>query len=243
MNFSEAFDAVSRICFDKSYRLRREKNIREHFVPRTWNDVGRDIQTKLLAISPGTSSNVPEVDVRAAYARPSLAQGTFFKPKALGFGARLRETYCKNPVRLALSDGWYTPELFGCWMQGRYATIEFETDLAPGEEVLVVAQLASAPGSEACRIAMFVGQNDGSVAPAEMAKSTKPLGGSFNMMARGVVDDLSGLVVTFELKGDQPKPIGNDTRSLAAGLVSVGYAKQSSLEWRLSLMEMMLFDT
>jgi hypothetical protein len=128
-------------------------------------------------------------------------------------------------------------------MQGKYARLEFETDLSPGEEILVVAQMASAPHSENCRLSMFVGENDSSLGVAEVLKSTKQLGGQFNMMARGVIDEAGSVVVTFELKGEQPKPIGNDTRSLAAGLVSMAYARGANVGSRLTLIEMMLFDT
>jgi glycosyltransferase involved in cell wall biosynthesis len=242
LNFVEAFQAVTKLCFDKEYRSRREANIIGTFVPRTWAEVGEDIQNKLRVISSENSKNGRKRDIDAAYSRPSLDEATFFKPKTLGFGARLREDYCKNPIRLGLSEGWYAPENFGCWMQGRHAIVEFATNLLPGEEVVVVAQMASAPHSEGCRISMFIGEDDESVYNKDVSKFTSQLGGHFNMTSRGVVDHLSNLVVTFELKGKQPAPLNNDTRSLSAGLLSLAYAKVSSVESRLRLIELMLFD-
>jgi hypothetical protein len=90
---------------------------------------------------------------------------------------------------------------------------------------------------------MIVGENDGSGDATAILRSTKPLDGQFNIMARGVVDAMGALVVTFELKGEPPKPINPDPRSLSAGLISIGYTKAHSLESRLHLIEMMLFDT
>jgi len=241
-NFAEAYAAVSKLCFDKTYRAKREANIKEHFVPRTWDAVGQDIQKKLTAISSETSPDRGDLAVSVVHMRPTLEEATFFKPGSLGFGARLREDYCKNPMRLGLSEGWYAAELFGCWMKGKSASLEFQTDFPPGEKVLVVARIDSAPGSDECRLSMFVGENDGSRDAAETSRSTKQLGGSFNMMARGVVDDRGGLFVTFKLKGDLPTPIDDDTRSLAAGLVSMAYVNGTSVQSRLTLIEKMLFD-
>ena len=243
MNFSEAFEAVNKLCFDKKYRSRREANIKENFVPRTWDEVGKDIESKLVAISSGTSVAGHEIGIGAASMRPRLDEATFFKPKSLCFGARLREDYCKNPMRLALSEGWYPVESSGCWMQGRRASLEFETALPAGENVLVVAQMVAMPEGEGCRMSMLVCENDGSRDVAEVSRSTKQLGSQFNTMARGVVDDSGNLVVTFELKGTPSLSKSGDTRSLAAGLVSVAYVQGSSVESRLSLIETMLFDT
>jgi hypothetical protein len=242
-SFAEAYAAISKLCFDKTYRAKREANIKEHFVPRTWDAVGQDIQKKLTAISSETSPDRGDLAVSVVHMRPTLQEATLFKPGSLGFGARLREDYCKNPMRLGLSEGWYAAELFGCWMKGKSASLEFQTDLPAGEKVLVVARMDSAPDSDECRLSMFVGENDGSLNAAEMARTTKQLAGPFNMMARGVVGDLGGLFVTFKLKGDLPAPIDDDTRSLSAGLVSIAYCKASSLESRLRLIEMMLFDS
>lgn len=242
-NFSEAYETISKLCFDRSYRLKREANIKEHFVPRTWDEVGQDLQRKLSTIGPNMSPDGGDLLVSVVRMRPKLEEATFFKPGSLGFGARLREDYCKNPMRLGLSEGWYAAELFGCWMKGKYAGLEFQTELSPGEHVLVVAQIVSAPNSDKCGLSMRVGEGNGTREDAATFVSTKPLGGGFNMIAHGVVDDLGGLFVSFKLKGEQPAPIGADTRSLAAGLISVGYARASSLDSRLRLLEMMMFDT
>jgi glycosyltransferase involved in cell wall biosynthesis len=242
-NFSEAYEAISKLCFDRSYRLKREANIKEHFVPRTWDEVGQDLQRKLSAISLETSPDGGDLSVSVVRMRPKLEEATFFKPGSLGFGARLREDYCKNPMRLGLSEGWYAAELFGCWMKGKHAGLEFQTELSPGEHVLVVARIESAPDSDECRLSMRVGESNGTREDVATLISTKPLGGRFNMIAHGVVDDLGGLFVSFKLKGDLPAPIDDDTRSLAAGLISFAYTRASSVESRLTLLETMLFDT
>ncbi|WBO22741.1 glycosyltransferase family 4 protein [Sphingomonas abietis] len=225
-----AIGVLRRLIEDGSYLEARRRNIRENFVARTWDDVGRDFVTKLrgmLAVAPSPSI-LPPV---------TLPEGTIFRPGEITKRVKPLPGYLTNPLGLALIDSFYEPEPWGAWLRGASGEFAFLTKAEAGTEIVVLVSVRPAPWAIGARCALKLNGRGGS--HPWMTLTSGP-----NLVRlKGRVDQAGGCTITFHYDGHvrQPSATEPDRRRFALGLNAIGYALSEDAAVRSELREEFVF--
>ena len=231
LNLRDGLEVLRRMVFDATYREARAAEIRKVFRARTWSEVGADLLRQVDRLSREVVAN-KEVEA-------ILPSSREFRMGDLAPGNKLPGDYPAYPYRSMLQENWYPIESTGCWMRGKEGTLVFKTDLGPGSEIVVYVGLY-APGFASLRnrVAVIIGEQTDLG-----ARSVHPwpvrVDRVFMVRATGRVTADNRVVVTIRLDG-HAWPHSGETRPLALGLSSIGYAPASGLQPRVALLESML---
>jgi hypothetical protein len=141
----DSSQVVERMIYDLPYREQREKYIKDNFVARTWDDVGRDFLEALQHVT--RRSDLPH-----AYL-PKLDPGEFFRPAVLsGQSGQLDVTYLTRPLRLMLGGDWHAPDGLGVRLKGRSGRVLLATRYSTSERVVVTVEILGGRGCVGKRI-------------------------------------------------------------------------------------------
>jgi glycosyltransferase involved in cell wall biosynthesis len=226
-NLTQGIDVFRRMITDRKYLENRADNIRQHFVGRTWKDVGVDFLAKVKTFQ----------DVPIAALALALREGEncAFKPHA---GDRINVyRYFGRVSRLLLqSSDTYEAETQGIWLRGARPEIAVPTDMAPGTTVFAYIRLSSAPWTSGCRMTVM-----DQVADAETVSIS--LNGAHDQSIRFPTQiDRDGLFrLQLIISGSYVPPAG-ETRNCAIGIGSIGYARPDNINARQELLETMMLQ-
>ncbi|MBK4722835.1 glycosyltransferase family 4 protein [Azospirillum sp. YIM DDC1] len=125
-NVSDGLQTIERIIFNRELREEVESTIRSQFVPRSWNEVSatfvQEIQSYLEAAGTATALLPPG----------RLRCGEIVIMKRVGDLCSTEDVVRQNPENcLICTQGWYPPESWGIWGQGKSNQIAFV--LEPGK--------------------------------------------------------------------------------------------------------------
>ncbi len=224
-NITQGIDVFRRMIIDTTYREGRAQTIRDHFVPRTWNDVGVDFLDKVKTCC----------DFEITPFKSKLMQGNLLSLVLESTSTVNVKKYFHFPKRILLqSDYLYNPEDHGTWLRGAKPSFSIPTDMPPGSSVLLYLQFSTAPGSSDCLLTLF-----DDIAGEEMRR-IKMKDVSHGQMVRlmAKVDGEGTIRLKMEVEGEYPR-YENDRRDFVFGLRAVGYAQPENLVARQELFEAM----
>ena len=243
-NVTGGIEVFKRMLFDVEYREERTRNVRENFVARTWDDVGKDLLTQLETLRQQSGG--------APIAPPLLRAGELLVPGAMSREKRAPANYAQRALRLVLAEGWYPLEPFGAWMRGHHGVLQFKADCAPGTRVILYLRLVGAPWSSSHIVEIQVGQQPATPIPATFPEPVRGTGTSaavkpgaeFFCIASGDVDADGAVLVSIRVHGEDVltntgRP-ADDERVFLIGLSSLAYAHASDTELRADLSERFL---
>lgn len=245
-NVRAGVEAFRRMAFDEAYRAKREQDVREHFIARSWKTVTADLL--------GRIEQLRHVPADRSF-DPLLRPGDLFFPGKLRQGQPIPPDYLKRPLRPILASSWYPPEAFGTWMRGRLSVLRFRTDLEAGSEIVVYLRLLGTTWTarQAVHVSIEQGEadNDGA-ASLQLPDSTlenfprnvlnqrgySPIQtGAFTLRVNGQTGAYGMVKIFINITGQSdPLPPG-ETRELSIGFVGLGYAKADDVELRLDIAE------
>ena len=141
LNLHTGLAAVRRYLEDPAALAEREAEIRTHFQPRGWAEVGEAFFAAARRLQPTTPRPVPV---------PLLPQGAVFRPATL-VARDVAPGDANQPLRLVLASGWSAPDIAGAGSDSAAgaAVLRFGTNAAPGAPLLVFLRLMvrdAAPG-------------------------------------------------------------------------------------------------
>ncbi|WP_197277209.1 glycosyltransferase [Sphingomonas profundi] len=219
---------LTRMIADDRYRTERRRAIREGFVPRSWRDVGDDLLAKLRAMIAAHPQVTPVTPV-------AFDDGRVFRPGGVMGRPRPVAGYFASPLGLAMATSFYEAEPGGAWLRGGSGELTFGTSVPPGEDIVVLLAIKTAPWALGRDISIDLpGSGTG---PARWArlKSARTL-----LRIQGPV--AADGTCTLMLRTDfEPEPIPGDTRRFAVALESLGYAPAGRPDARTELRETFLF--
>jgi glycosyltransferase involved in cell wall biosynthesis len=225
-NLRDGVAKIKALLEDRSRIRLLEARIKESFKPRTWADVGQDFLTSVRLLE-----KAEPLDLQYA----QIGEGIIFRPSEFLSHAPNLEQYAKNPLRLLLGGSFYPVEPWGSWMRGAHGVFDIHTSLPPGTEVLVYAQMRSAPWAGDCRLRISSFSESGEpIKSADMVLSN--VAGEAPVRMRMSVTDSGSIKLIFELFGIFDMPAG-ENRRFGVGLRAIGYAQVENVEKRQSLME------
>ncbi len=240
-NVHDGIHVFRRMIVDEAYRAGRIQEIRDRFVARTWDDVGRDLLGRLAAL--GMTAPAP-------YAPPLLAAGEVLAPGELVIGRIVPANYAARPLRPIFAESWYPSEPIGAWMRGNEGSLWFLTDCKPGTRVTAYLHLIGAPWSVDHTVTPWIGRDaDGPKAATLFPPSvqTQPEttkikdGVDFLCRVSGLVDQDGTIAVHFRVKGEavqaHPAKSAHDDRVFYFGLVKLAYAAAADVQLRVDLHE------
>jgi glycosyltransferase involved in cell wall biosynthesis len=234
-NLRDGLEIFRRMAFDPAYRAQREEVIRKKFVPRTWQDVGSDLLAKIARL------RTVEVDTRSA---PLLLPGEVFRPGELRLGQAVPANYPRRPLRVIIAEGWQVADQIVAWMRDRKAMLRFQTELAPGTEIVVYLHLAGAANAVDEIVQIYFGLPE----PERPARSPFPANASsqrdkipirpnrsFSANVPGRVQK-DGLVEIF-LQVRSSVPQKREALGCYVGLISLSYALRTDSGLRTDILE------
>ena len=239
-NVRDGVRVFKRMILDEAYRAGRAKEIQNRFVPRTWDDVGRDLLGRLAVL--GTT--VPPL-----YTPPLLAAGEVLAPGDLTVGIIAPANYASRPLRPIFAESWYVAELGGAWMRGNEGFLWFSTDLKPGTRITAYLHLIGAPWSVNHVVTPQVGANANRrtavTFPAKVQEQTETFqaeaGGHFLCRVSGEVDQDGTILIVLRVKGEavqaHPAKAPSDERIFYIGLARLAYAAAADVQLRTDLYE------
>lgn len=244
-NIHDGVRVIRKMIFDNAYRAERAANIQERFVPRTWDDVGKDLLNAISTLRNASPS---------PYTPPLLAAGELLAPGSMAIGQIVAANYASRPLRPIFSEHWYPAEPLGSWMRGNEGSVCFTTDYKPGTVITAYLHLLGAPWSEDHTLTLKVGRSSesqrkkaqvfpGSVlTPVETHKINSGTG--FLCVVSGVVDQDATITISLKVKGadvqSHPKKYEADDRVFYVGLVELSYTASADVQLRLELQERFL---
>ncbi|WBO22740.1 glycosyltransferase family 4 protein [Sphingomonas abietis] len=231
LNLRDGVAVLRRMIEDKDYLQTRRRAIEEHFVARTWDDVGRDFLARTRA---AVQRNYPE---RLIY--PRLAEGAQFFPGNLVTNAIRYPDYVPAPMRLALRESFYHLEEHGVWMRGNIGEISFLTGLDENTEVIAYLQLSAPPHGAGNLVTAYIADGS-SVAPSDGRFHSLEFRQRALMRARGRVREGGLCTILIELRG-QTDPGPADGRLFGVGLTALGYVRADNAMLREDLVERFTF--
>ena len=239
-NIREGVKVFRKMMFDEAYRTSRTKNIKDNFVPRTWNDVGQDLIDRFTKFQ-----KLPVTE----YVPPELAAGELLRVGDLAVTRPVPAGYASRPLRTLLAASWFPVEPTGAWMRDKEGAIWFSTNLTPGTRVVVYLRLMGAPWSTDHSITLRVGQARPAVpavpfpALARTDEKTVDVVESKAFLAHvaGNVDQDGTVTITLNVRGEavaaHPARHEDDDRIFYVGLAELAYAVSSDVELRVDLYE------
>jgi len=239
-NVREGIKVFRKMMFDDAYRILRTKNIKEKFVPRTWDDVGKDLRNRFTKFQ-----KLPSTE----YVPPELASGELLNVGDLAVTRPVPAGYASRPLRTLLAESWFPVETNGAWMRGKQGSVWFSTGLKPGTRITTYLRLKGAPWAVDHRVAVRVGQTCPSKQPLVFPAPVRTDEGTFQMVANteflarvsGKVDQDCSVTITLDVYGeavaDHPARHKDDDRVFYVGLVTLAYAVSNDVELRVDLFE------
>ena len=239
-NVSDGIKVFRKMMFDDGHRAARTKNIKDKFVPRTWDDVGRDLLDRFARFQ-----RLPI----AEYAPPALAPGELLTVGDLAVTRPVPPGYASRPLRTLLAASWFPLEPNGAWMRDTRGSVWFSTPVKPGTRVTAYLRLKGAPWCTYHHVALRISQPSPSrpsaafPALARMDEETLQIAAGKEFLARvsGVVDQDGTVTITLDVRGeavtDHPARHEDDDRIFYVGLTSLAYAVSSDVELRVDLHE------
>lgn len=239
-NVHDGVRVFKRMITDEAYRAGRVGSIRDRFVPRTWDDVGRDLLGRLAVF--GMTAPAP-------YAPPFLAAGEVLVPGDLVIGKVVPANYASRPLRLIFAESWYPSEPLGAWMRGNEGFLWFSTDLKPGTRVTAYFHLIGAPWSVDHLVTSSIGRDADSRKavpfPASVQEGSETFrikcGTDFLCRASGIVDQDGTILIVLKVKGETVQAhsakSAHDDRVFYVGLVKLAYAAAADVQLRTDLHE------
>ena len=239
-NVSDGVKVFRRMMFDDAYRAARAKNIKDGFVPRTWDDVGRDLLDRFAKFQ-----KLPV----AEYAPPALAPGELLTVGDLAVTRPVPPGYASRPLRTLLAASWFSLEPNGAWMRDRQGSVWFSTPVKPGTRVTVYLRLKGAPWSTHHHVALRVGQAGPPRPPSAFPALARTDGEKVRIVAgeeflarvSGVVDGDGTVTIALDVDGEtvtnHPARHEDDDRIFYVGLAALAYAASSDVELRVDLHE------
>ncbi|WP_267389671.1 glycosyltransferase [Sphingomonas sp. GC_Shp_3] len=221
---------LRKLIEDGPYREARRRNIRENFVPRTWDDVGRDFVAKLRGIL--ATALPPRV-----LPPVTLPEGTVFRPGEITERVEPLPGYLANPLGLALIESFYEPEPWGAWMRGATGQFVFLTQAEAGTEIVVFVSMRAAPWAIGAHCALKL---NGQGKHLGMVLTPGP---NFARL-KGRVDRNGSCTISFHYDGGvrEPADMEPDKRRFALGLNAIGYAWSDDTVARSELREEFVFS-
>ncbi|MET0373589.1 MAG: glycosyltransferase family 1 protein [Rhizorhabdus sp.] len=232
LNLRQGMDVLRRLIEDRPYLEERRHQIERSFVPRSWDDVGRDFIGKVREAT--------AIEAPARQIHPIIAAGTKFALGDLVSAPVRMHDYIASPMRLALSRHFYHVEPFGAWMRGKVGDLSFATDLLAGEEIIVFLELHVPHANLGRQVAVsVVGTDVPTDAPARGI--TLAAGGRKLHRIRGIVGADRVCTILIEVSGLVDPGVGGDQRQYGIGLGAIGYAPATDTMMREELVERFAF--
>lgn len=224
-NLRDGIAVLTRMITDDAYRAAREANIRDHFVPRTWDDVARHFLDEIAAAQ--RRPLAPARDLCIPSGKVLWFEGLAAKPDAL-------DRYFALPYRLLVGSGdFYRVEPGGTWMRGRSGVFELHTTLNEGDAAAVFLKLWTAPWSAGTRVRIAA---EGGEASAALIVDTNALSVGDGVRMTATVGANGLVTLRFDVEGDYTVP-ATDARDFVIGLRALGYARIDDLIGRQNLVE------
>ena len=239
-NVHDGVRVFKRMILDEAYRAGRAKDIQNRFVPRTWDDVGRDLLGRLAVL--GTT-------VPPHYLPPLLATGEVLVPGDLTVGKVAPANYASRPLRPIFAESWYVAEPGGAWMRGNEGSLWFSTDLQPGTRITAYLHLVGAPWSVNHLVTPVIGGNvdkrRAATFPATVHGQIQSFqaraAGHFLCRASGTVEQDGTVLIVLRVEGEtvqaHPAKAPSDDRIFYIGLAGLAYAAASDVQLRTDLYE------
>jgi len=219
-----------RLIEDADYRDARREAIRMSFVPRTWDDVGRDFLRKTRD---AMAADYPKREIY-----PILREGSRFAPGELMVEPIIMAHYVPSPMRMTLVGSFYGLEPDGAWMRGKAGEVKFLTSLEEGEAIIVYLDFYK-PANSSQSIAVHV--LDGRDSGGERRWSNLVARKRNLVRVQGRVGERGLCTIAMEL-GHELEPLpGGDMRSIGVGLAAIGYAREADTLLREDLVERFTF--
>lgn len=250
-NVRAGLEVFRRMIFDEDYRLGREKGIREHFAPRTWQTVGKDLVNSIAQL------RQVEVDRQVA---PLLLPGELFRPSELRLEHKAPVNYPSRPLRPIMAEGWDGANEQGSWMRGTEGLLRFRTRFDAGTPIIVYIRLVGAKWCAGETISVTIGERnvdpeahnlpagvrdcsstsetDSFPVKARLKRGDLPVraGRSFICHAEGVVANDREVEVRLKLQGVL-QDSSSKRRRYWVRLATMAYAGIADLELRTAILE------
>lgn len=225
-NLTQGVEVFRRMITDRAYLRSRVEAIRDHFVARTWKDVGADFLDKIklhqdTPITPFTAT---------------LKEGENFSFQVHPGDRVDTHRYFRRLNRLlAESAFFYAAEDHGVWLRGANPELSVATDMAAGTPLLVYLKVSVAPGAFDCRLMVTDVVSDAETASTGL-HDLRLAGGAVRLPA--VVGEDGALHLRLSIIGSYSQLPG-EIRNFAIGLRSIGYARAENTLARQELIEAM----
>lgn len=224
LNLTQGIEVFRRMITDRAYLKSRAQAIHDHFVARTWDDVGADFLRKVKL-----HQHTPVVPFLAR-----LGEGeSLILASSLHGNVNLRN-YFKKPSRILVdSSHLYDSEDHGVWLRGSSPAISIATDMMPGTSVLAYIQCSIAPYAHDCYLTIFDQVSEAETAPISL-KNFHHRGSSARVPLQ--IGEDGALHLRFNILGTYES---DDHRDFALGLRSIGFARTQNAAARQELIETM----
>ncbi len=234
LNLHSGLAVVRHYVTDRAALAAREAEIRQHFQPRGWDEVGATFFATARRLQATAPRPAP---------LPRLLQGEVFHPAAL-VERDHPPADASRPMRLLLASGWLAPSLAGVAADpaAAPALLRFATDAAPGSALLVFLRLRledAAPGT-VLRLSPALGQPRDVLVGRPRAGLAGPAR-ALNLRLHATAD-AEGVV---ELALTLPTPPGGKAPKRPARLVlqTLAHAATDNLAARLEVLETLLLES
>ncbi len=230
-NLQEGIAVMGRLLDDRAYLAGRQRNIVENFKPRDWDEVANTFvdNVRILGAAPLTPMSYPR-----------LREGWYFRPGDLTKASLALAPYSTKATRLLIATSFYLQEPFGAWMRGRYGEIEFQTDLAEGQAVIIYMEFLTTDWSSGCSILASI-----QTSPGEQPARPLPIRMSpherVRITVRGQVGTEGLCRLSLEITGAYAMP-EHDSRDFVVGLTGIGYASPDNQSARSDIYESLVFN-
>jgi len=232
LNLRDGVKLLMRMVEDREYREARRESIRSSFVPRQWDDVGRDFFAK--------TREAAAVDYPTRDIYPMLPAGTRFAPGALVTEPIAMSRYVTSPMRMTLVESFYGLEAHGAWMRGKAGALKFLTEFDEGESIIVYLEF-NFPAGSTQSVAVHIA--DGRAADRGATRWHQATSGSRSLLRiKGIVGARGLCTILIELGEELPSLPAGDTRPIGLGLAAVGYAPEGDMLSREDLVERFMFQ-
>jgi len=230
-NLQEGIAVIGRLLDDRTYLAERQKNIVDNFKPRGWDDVANTFVDNVRTL--GAASLTP-------MAYPRLREGWYFRPGDLTRASLALVPYSTKATRLLIATSFYHQEHFGAWMRGRFGEIEFQTDLAEGQRVIVYMEFLASDWSNGCSLLASI-QTPPDEQPARPMSIRLAAHERLKISVQGQVGAGGLCRLCVEILGDYVSP-EYESRDFVVGLCGIGYASHDNLSARSDIYESIAFQ-
>lgn len=225
-NLQDGVETIGRLIRDRAWLAERQRNIVEHFVPRTWDQVADELLAEVEALR-----SAPVIPIGMA----KLDAGVVYRPSDVFQPASPHRWLKDRATRFLLARSFYGNENIGAWMRGRSGELVFQTELAEGASIVVNIAVFSTGYLGASTVTLMLDPVAGQSRLRPVAHHIPMLPGA-NYQVRGHVGPGGVCRLTLELTGDYARPEG-DVRDLAIGISAIGFAPADDMVARMDLLE------